>query len=81
MNWSPSEAAAVNEFLNSTVGKRWISLLQERKPPLDMTSIERTAITGSFASGYESFFKQIEATRRFESAENASAKQLDMVKD
>lgn len=61
--WSPSEAAGVNEFLNSPVGKKWLGVLLTRKPRIDLTTTERAAMTGAYSAGYESFFNEIAATR------------------
>jgi hypothetical protein len=61
--WTPSEAAAVNQFLDSPVGRKWLGVLMVRKPKLDLANTERSALTGAFAAGYESFFSEIAATR------------------
>lgn len=79
--WSASEAVAVNEFLNTPVGKKWLGVLLTRKPRVDLTSTEKAALTGSFAAGYESFFNEIAATRLARQEESASAKTIDMTRD
>jgi hypothetical protein len=79
--WSPSEAAAVNEFLNTPVGRRWLGILLTRKPRIDLTSTEKAAMTGAFIAGYESFFAEIAATRVVVGQETSGLKSIDMVKD
>ena len=81
--WSQSEAASVNEFLNTPVGRKWLGVLLTRKPVIDIHgSIEKAAMSGAFAAGYESIFNEIAATRVGRALpENASAKSIDPTKD
>lgn len=82
MSWSPSEAAAVHEFLNTEVGRKWLAVLMLRKPKMDLSNTERAALSGAFASGYESIFGIIAETRTTRApAQNASAKSIDPDKD
>lgn len=82
-NWSPSEAAAVNEFLNTQVGRKWLGLLLSRKPAIDMGSTEKAALTGAYAAGYESFFGQVALSRTALPPQDQSAgiKPIDPTKD
>ena len=62
--WSPQEAASVNEFLNSAVGRKWLALLLMRRPSIDISTTERAAVTGAFVAGYDHMlFGQIPASR------------------
>jgi hypothetical protein len=80
--WNPGEAAAVNEFLNSAVGRKWLGVLLTRKPRIDLGSTEKAALSGAFAAGYESIFSEIAATRIGQSPiDTASAKSIDPTKD
>jgi hypothetical protein len=79
--WSPGEAAAVNEFLNSPVGRKWLGILITRKPRMDLSSTDRAGLTGAFAAGYEHMFAEIAATRVAMSSDNVSAKSIDPTKD
>jgi hypothetical protein len=79
--WSAGEAAAVNEFLNSPLGRKWLGILNNRKPRIDLTSGDRAGLTGAFAAGYEHFFAEIAATRIATQPESFSAKGIDPVKD
>lgn len=82
LDWTPGEASAVNEFLNSPVGRKWLAVLLNRKPPVNLRSTEEAALTGAFSAGYESFFKEIAATRVGRTpAEDFSAKMIDSTKD
>jgi hypothetical protein len=79
--WSAGEAAAVNEFLKSPVGRKWLDVLFMRKPRIDLTSGDRAGLTGAFAAGYEHFFAEIAATRVTMPTDNVSAKSIDPTKD
>jgi hypothetical protein len=81
--WSPSEASAVNEFLNTPVGKKWLLVLLTRKPRIDLSSADRAAMTGSFAAGYEHLLlSEIPMTRvALKSADGAQTKPIDMIRD
>lgn len=80
--WTPSEAAAVNEFLNTLVGRKWLGVLLTRKPKTDLTTTEKAALTGAYAAGYESFFVEIAATRlAMAPPESASVEGIDPTKD
>lgn len=80
--WSPQEAAAVNEFLNSPLGKKWLGILIMRKPRLNLTNTEAAALTGAYAGGYESVFGEIAATRiALVEAPNVDRPPIDTTKD
>jgi hypothetical protein len=79
--WSPGEAAAVNEFLRTPVGQKWLGILLTRKPRMDLSSTEKAALSGAYAAGYESFFMEIANTRITPPQENVSAKGIDPTKD
>jgi hypothetical protein len=81
LSWSPGEAATVNEFLNSPVGRKWLGILIIRKPRIDLTSSDRAGLTGAFAAGYEHIFAEIAATRVATQPESFSAKAIDPVRD
>jgi hypothetical protein len=82
ISWSPSEAAAVNEFLGTPVGQKWLGVLMIRKPKLDLSSTERAALSGAYGAGYESVFGIIAETRVARApVQNASAKSIDPDKD
>jgi hypothetical protein len=79
--WQPGEAAAINEFLNSPVGQKWLDVLLTRKPKIDLSNTERAGITGAFAAGYESFFSEIAATRYTSVRDSAATKGIDPTRD
>ena len=81
LDWSASEAASVNQFLNSAVGKKWLTVLYSRKPRVDLANTEKAGLTGAYAAGYEHFFTEIAGTRTAVSQESPSAKSIDMTKD
>jgi hypothetical protein len=79
--WTPGEAASVNEFLNSPLGQKWLGVLITRKPRMDLSTTERAALSGAYIAGYESVFGEIAATRTAVAPEDAGAKGIDMTKD
>jgi hypothetical protein len=79
--WSASEAASVNEFLNSPLGRKWLGVLLTRKPRMDLQNTEAAALTGAYAAGYERIFAEIAATRVAGAPDNASVKAIDPTKD
>ena len=79
--WSAGEAASVNEFLNSPVGRKWLGVLFNRKPRMDLASTDRAAMTGAFAAGYEFFFSAIAETRTSSIPEDPGVKPIDSTKD
>jgi hypothetical protein len=81
IDWGPGEASSVNQFLNSSLGKKWLAILYSRKPKVDLKSTETAGLTGAYAAGYESFFTEIAATRASVNTESLSAKSIDPVKD
>lgn len=81
-DWSPSEAAAVNEFLSTPVGIRWLQVLWARKPKIDQSSTERAALTGCLVAGYEKAWEEISNTRTtLREPVSASVQGIDPTKD
>jgi len=81
IQWTNGEAAAVNEFLNSPVGRKWLGVLLTRRPHLDLTTTERAALTGSFAAGYDNCFNEIARSRVTAPPEQPSARGIDPTRD
>lgn len=82
IEWSPSEAAAVNEFLNSPVGRKWLGILLIRKPKIILEGTEKAALSGAYAAGYESFFSEVANTRIGRMpTESAGLKSIYVTKD
>jgi hypothetical protein len=82
LDWTPGEATAVHEFLNSPVGRKWLGILLSRKPRLDLSSTERAALSGAYAAGYEAMFGEISATRvALKREETPSIRAIDPTRD
>jgi len=79
--WSGAEAAAINDFLNSPLGRKWMGVLLTRKPQMDLSTTERAALSGAYAAGYERIFGEIAATRVAATQDSASMKGIDATKD
>jgi hypothetical protein len=79
--WSAGEAASINEFLNSPLGRKWLGVLLTRKPRMDLATTEKAALSGAYAAGYEHFFTEIASTRVSIGPDNASVKGIDATKD
>jgi hypothetical protein len=82
-DWTPSESASVNEFLNTPVGIRWLQELFKRRPwNIDRTSAEKAALDGCFLAGYEKAWEEISNTRVIlPQGEDASVPGIDPTKD
>jgi hypothetical protein len=81
LQWGPGEAAALNEFLSSPLGQKWLGVLITRKPRMDLSTTERAALSGAYIAGYESVFVEIAATRTSVAPEDSGAKGIDPTKD
>jgi hypothetical protein len=81
--WTASDAAAINDFLNSKQGVRWIGTLMTMKPKVDISKgTEAAALSGAYIAGYEHLLNEvIPATRTVRAEETVSIKPIDMTKD
>ena len=80
--WTPTDAAGLNEFLNSKLGVKWISTLMNLKPKVDLKGTEVASLTGAYLAGYEYLLNEIiPRTRATLVEETASRKPIDMTKD
>jgi hypothetical protein len=80
--WSGAEAAAINEFLGSPLGRKWLGLLLNRKPRIVFDKgLEAAALSGAFSSGYEQFFMEIAASRHVAPSAEVNIKPVDMTRD
>jgi hypothetical protein len=83
-DWTPSDAAGLNEFLNTPLGRKWLGIMLAHKPKIDLSSSERAGITGVFLAGYEHLlFTEIGANRMAGVSGKASASKpgIDPEKD
>jgi hypothetical protein len=82
VEWSPSEASGVNQFLNTPLGIKWLQKIFSLKPKIDDSNLERAALSGAFAAGYEKAWEEISNTRVvLASPESASARAIDPTRD
>ena len=81
--WTASDASAINDFLNSKQGIRWITALMTMKPKIDITKGGEVAgLSGAYVAGYEHLLNEvIPATRTVRTEETVSLKPIDMTKD
>lgn len=80
--WSPSDAAGVNQFLNTVIGRKWLGVLLNRKPRSVIDKgMEQAALSGAFVAGYEAFFLEIAATRVSLPVADVGTKAIDMSRD
>lgn len=79
--WTPGEAAAVNEFLNSPLGRKWLGMLLMRKPKMSLMSTEQAALTGAYAAGYEMVFIEMSASRVVTPQPDTGPQGIDPTKD
>lgn len=81
--WTASDAAAINDFLNSRQGIRWLAALMTMKPKVDITKgTEIGAMSGAYVAGYEHLLNEvIPSTRAVRTEETTSLKPIDMTRD
>jgi len=83
-DWTPSDAAGLNEFLNTPLGRKWLGILLAHKPKIDLSTTERAGLSGAFLAGYEHLlFGEIGANRLAGVGHKASASKpgIDPEKD
>ena len=81
--WTASDSAGLNEFLNTKLGVKWISVLMTLKPKVDITAgTEKAGLSGAYVAGYEYLLNEIiPRTRAVPVEDTASRKPIDMTKD
>jgi hypothetical protein len=81
-NWSPGEAASINEFLSTPLGTKWLGYLMFLKPPFERGNYELAALSGSYRAGYEQCLGAIQYTRQPQApSDTAASKGIDPTKD
>lgn len=83
MMWTASDAAGLNEFLNTKLGVKWIATLMTLKPKVDLTGTEKAALSGVYLAGYEYLLNDVIPRTRVSAPDdtNPSRKTIDMTKD
>jgi hypothetical protein len=80
--WTPSDAAGLDQFLSTQLGRKWLAEMLNRKPRGEIhKGLEHAALSGAFAAGYEQFFLEIYATRSSLPSADIEARSADMSKD
>jgi hypothetical protein len=81
--WTASDASALNDFLKTPLGIRWIATLMTLKPKTVIDKgTEIAASTGSYAAGYEYLLNDvIPLTRASRQEEVTARKPIDMTVD
>lgn len=81
--WTASDAAGLNEFLNTKLGVKWISVLMTLKPKVDILGgVEKAGLSGAYVAGYEYLLNEmIPRTRAVVVQDTESRKPIDMTKD
>lgn len=82
--WTPSDAAGLNEFLNTKLGVKWIATLMTLKPKVDISKgTEAAGLSGAYVAGYEYLLNEMIPRTRAAPPDDSSAsrKNVDMVKD
>jgi hypothetical protein len=81
-DWTPSESAGVDQFLNTALGQKWLTYLYNHKPRTTVDKgTEAAALSGVYSAGYEFCMLQIWISRRPLEQAEVSAKSADMTKD
>lgn len=82
--WTASDAAGLNEFLNTKLGVKWIATLMTLKPKVDITKgTESAGLSGAYMAGYEYLLNDIIPRTRATPPDDTSAsrKTIDMTRD
>lgn len=81
--WTASDASALNQFLSTPLGIKWIATLMMLKPKVDIQKgTEVAALGGAYVAGYEYLLNEvIPNTRAVRVEESAGLKSIDMVRD
>jgi hypothetical protein len=80
--WSPGEAASINEFLKTPLGTKWLGYLMFLKPAFDQSSTDRAALSGTYRAGYEQCLGAIHYSRQPQlPSDSAASKGFDPTRD
>jgi hypothetical protein len=81
--WTASDCSAINAFLNTPLGIKWLATLMTLKPKVVIDKgIDSGALSGAYLSGYMYLLDEIiPRTRTVRTEEVASLKPIDLVKD
>lgn len=81
--WTASDASAINDFLKTPLGIRWLVTLMTLKPKTIIDKgTEIAASTGSYAAGYEYLLNDVIPLTRATREEEVAARQpIDMTRD
>jgi hypothetical protein len=82
--WTPSDAAGLNDFLNTKLGVKWIATLMTLKPKVEISKgTEAAGLSGAYLAGYEFLLNEIIPRTRAVAPEeaNVSRKPIDMTRD
>lgn len=65
VNWTNDDRSAFGEFLASSLGRKFISTLEQERPEFPETNdLTAMALSGAVAKGYDAMIKKIESMAR-----------------
>lgn len=81
--WTASDSSAINDFLKTPLGIKWLAALMTLKPKVDISKgTEAAGLSGAYVAGYEYLLNEvIPRTRATRTEETPSLKPIDMTKD
>ena len=82
--WSPSDAAALKEFLRTSLGSKLMTQLLNYKPRTTvehLKTVEQAGLLGAYSAGYELCILNIYGSCNVVEQVDFSAKTGDMTKD
>jgi hypothetical protein len=80
--WTPSDVAGMQQFLNTPLGVKFINFLMSGKPRTVIDrGTETAALTGTYVAGYELCIIRIYMSCRSLDQPDVSVKSQDMTKD
>lgn len=81
--WTASDASAINDFLRTPLGIKWLATLMTLKPKVEITKgTEAAGLSGAYLAGYEYLLNEIIPRTRATVTEDVQGlKPIDMTRD
>lgn len=82
MSWTNHDRAALNEFLLTDLGQKFLAHLEQEKPPYpDTTDLNAFALAGAIGKGYAILLDKIQTARKIPTSPLPAAKYIDTSDD
>lgn len=82
LNWTNDDRAALGEFLVSSLGRKFVSYLEQERPEYpETTDLTAMALSGAIAKGYDQLLKKIEGMSRIPNSPLPQVQFVEVEKD